>query len=95
MKVGYFVLIACVLVAASAFPQAQSAADEIARAVLAAPAAMADEAMVVHFADDGSHDVLREGSNGLVCYDRSNEPGRRDRQLATSTPTFPLPFLAE
>ena len=70
-------LIVCsVLMAASAGIQAQSAEDEIARAVLAAPRAMADNATVVRIAADGSHEVLREGDNGLVCYDRSNEPGR-------------------
>ena len=74
MKRMVFVL--CLLMAASGYSQAQSADDEIARAVMAAPAAMTADAMVVHLADDGSHQVLREGSNGLVCYDRSNEPGR-------------------
>ena len=71
-----FVLVLWALVATSALCQAQSVDDEIATAVLAAPAAMAADAMVVRFAADGSHAVLREGSNGLVCYDRSDEPGR-------------------
>ena len=70
------VIATCVLMAASTLVQAQSAEDEIARAVLAAPRAMAADATVVRMAPDGSHEVLREGANGLVCYDRSNEPGR-------------------
>ena len=70
------VIVSCVLMAASTLAQAQSAEDEIARAVLAAPRAMAADAMVVRLAADGSHEVLRAGANGLVCYDRSNEPGR-------------------
>ena len=70
------VIVSCVLMAMSTLVQAQSAEDEIARAVLAAPRAMAADATVVRLAADGSHEVLREGTNGLLCYDRSNEPGR-------------------
>ena len=69
-------IVSFVLMAASTSVLAQSAEDEIARAVLAAPRALADDATVVRMAADGSHEVLREGGNGLVCYDRSNEPGR-------------------
>jgi len=69
-------IVSSLLIAASAGGQAQSAEDEIARAILAAPRALAENAMVVRIAADGSHEVLREGTNGLVCYDRSNEPGR-------------------
>ncbi len=76
IPVGRLALALCGLVVTPVASWAQSGDDEIARAVLAAPAAMAADAMVVHFAADGSHEVLREGSNGLVCYDRSNEPGR-------------------
>ena len=72
------------LLAMSASSVAQTADDQIARAVLAAPASMASEAMVVRFAVDGSHEVLREGSNGLVCYDRSDEPGRKFAVQCTS-----------
>ena len=64
------------ILAVSASLQAQSVEEEIARAVMAAPPALTAEAGVVRLADDGSHEVLRESSNGLVCYDRSNEPGR-------------------
>ena len=84
-----FVLVCCGFVLASALPQAQSAEDEIARAVLAAPSAMEADAMVVRFAADGSHEVLREGSNGLVCYDRSNEPGRLFSVQCTSVENLP------
>ena len=79
-----FVLATCVLIAAAGVASAQSVDDEIARAVLAAPQLMADDAMVVRLAEDGSHEVLREGSNGLVCYDRSREPGRSFAVQCTS-----------
>ena len=71
-----FMIVFGVVAAACVSVHAQSAEDEIARAVLAAPRALAEAAMVVRIAADGSHEVLREGTNGLVCYDRSNEPGR-------------------
>ena len=34
-------------------------------------------------------EVLREGSNGLVCYDRSNEPGRDFSAQCTSVGNLP------
>jgi len=84
-----FLLVSCVFMVASISPHAQSVEDEIARAVLAAPKAMADNAMVVRIADDGSHEVLREGSNGLVCYDRSDEPGRSFAVQCTDVENLP------
>ena len=56
--------------------QTQSHAEVIARATLAAPPAMQADAMVIRMATDGSHEVLRDGSNGLMCWDRSDEPTR-------------------
>ena len=64
------------ILAVSTSSQAQSVEEEIARAVMASPPALMADAGIVRLADDGSHEVLRESSNGLVCYDRSNEPGR-------------------
>ena len=68
--------------AASAIPFAQT--DEVARAVLAAPRVMQGDAMVIRLAADGGHDVLREGTNGLMCWDRSDEPGRSFAVQCTS-----------
>ena len=53
---------------------AQSVGSE--KALLAAPPTMRENAMVIKMAADGSHTVLREGSNGLMCWDRSDEPNR-------------------
>ena len=78
-------IVFCFLLMASLFVRAQSPDEEIARAVMASPAAMVADAMVIRFSDDGSHETLREGSNGLVCYDRSNEPGRGFSAQCTST----------
>jgi len=55
---------------------AQTDAQRIERAVLGAPARMRDAVAVVKWNADHSHVVIREGTNGMVCYDRSGEPGR-------------------
>ena len=49
---------------------AQTAEDAIARATMAAPPALQANAMVIELAADGTETVLREGTNGLVCWDR-------------------------
>ena len=54
---------------------AQTARDTIARAVLAAPGRAHADALVVTWDTDGSRIVLREGTNGFVCWDRSGENG--------------------
>jgi len=61
-------------VAASAF--AQTDADMIARALAAAPAQQKEAATVVKWKADGTYDTIKKGTNRLVCYDRSGEPGR-------------------
>ena len=57
---------------------------EIEKALLAAPPTMRENAMVIKMAADGSHTVLREGSNGLMCWDRSDEPNRTFSVQCTS-----------
>ena len=61
---------------AVALPAAQTAEDEIARATMAAPPALQANEMVIKLDSGGDYTVLREGSNDLVCWDRSDEPGR-------------------
>jgi hypothetical protein len=62
------------LVAASG-ASAQTPAEIIARAVLAAPANAREGAMVIKWKPDYTYDTLRPGTNRLVCFDRSGEPG--------------------
>ena len=78
------VLTLCTFPLAVAFPAAQSADDEIATALMAAPPALQADAMVIKLAADGEYTVLREGSNDLVCWDRSDEPGRSFSVQCTS-----------
>ena len=65
---------------------AQSMDDEmIARALLAAPANLQDEAAVITFDGNGEIEVIREGSNGLMCWNSSNEPGRQGNWTSQCT----------
>jgi hypothetical protein len=50
---------------------------EIDRALAAAPRQMKDGATVVKWKPDNTYDTLKKGTNRLVCYDRSGEPGRQ------------------
>jgi hypothetical protein len=56
---------------------AQTPADVIERALAAAPRQMHDGATVIQFKADGTYDTLKKGTNRLVCFDRSGEPGRQ------------------
>lgn len=48
--------------------------DYAARAVLAAPAALRDGAMVIKWKADFTYDVIKPGTNNMVCYDKSGAP---------------------
>jgi hypothetical protein len=56
--------------------QAQSDQAAIETALAAAPARARAETTVVRWNADHTYDVLQEGSNRLVCYDRSDEARR-------------------
>ena len=78
-----------VVLATPIMSPAQNSDAEIAKAVLAAPAALQANAMVIRLAADGTHTVLREGSNGLICWDRSDEPNRSFSVQCTSEENLP------
>ena len=63
----------------AAIPAALSGqTDEAAieKALAAAPERARDATMVIRWNDDHSYEVLKEGTNRLVCYDRSDEARR-------------------
>ena len=60
----------------SASAQAQTAVETIEMAVDGSPARFGGDAMIIRWNADHTYETLREGDNGLVCYDRSDE---RDR----------------
>ncbi len=82
----YILFVCCALVISLNILFAQTSEEHFAitKALLAAPPAMQADAMVISLAADGSHTVLREGSNGLMCWDRSDEPGRSFSVQCTS-----------
>ena len=63
-------------VSTGALVLAQAPADPIATAVSAAPANQREGATVIKWKPDYTYETLRKGTNRLVCYDRSGEPGR-------------------
>jgi len=77
MKRAVPIMFAVLGLVASAFAQAAPTNDEtIQRALMAAPRQLAEGATVVKWKDDGTYETLKKGTNRLVCYDRSGEPGR-------------------
>jgi hypothetical protein len=46
-------------------------------ALLAAPANLRNQATVIKWKPDFTYDTLRKGTNRLVCYDRSGQPGQQ------------------
>ena len=71
------VLAALIAFSTSAFAQS----PEIDTPLLAAPANQREGAMVVKWKPDFSYDILRKGTNRLVCYDRSGQPGQQPFSL--------------
>lgn len=74
-------------VAAAPFALDAQSMDEAAidQALLAAPANLRDEAAVITFDMNGGIVVAREGTNGLMCWDSSNEPGRQGNWTSQCT----------
>lgn len=66
-----FALFVFVLAAVSVSAFAQ---DDLAKDVLAAPANMRDGATVIKWKPDFTYDVLKQGTNNIVCYDKSGFP---------------------
>ena len=76
---GRYLLIAiAALLAAPATSYSQSDADVIAKATVAAPQRLREQAGVVRWDANGNRVVVRESGNGLVCWDRSDVPGTAD-----------------
>jgi hypothetical protein len=63
------------VLAASISALAQTADGGLDRALAAAPRQMKEGATVIKWKADNTYDTLRKGTNRLVCYDRSGEPG--------------------
>ncbi len=77
MKRMVLVIIGLASLTFSSSLYAQSNAEIIERALSAAPARARDAASVIKWNADYTYETLKEGTNTIVCYDRSGEPGRR------------------
>ena len=80
-------------VSASAFAQAPS--DPIERATMAAPANLREGATVIKWKSDYTYDVLRKGTNKLVCYDRSGLPEQQAFSIECTSTMDNLPRVAQ
>lgn len=56
---------------------AQTPEETVERALAAAPRNMKEGATVIKWKADYTYDTLKKGTNTLVCYDRSGEPGQQ------------------
>jgi hypothetical protein len=65
------------VLAVSTSALAQTAAEITDRALAAAPRQMRDGATVIKWNADYTYETLKKGTNRLLCYDRSGEPGRQ------------------
>ena len=54
---------------------------DVDKALLAAPANLQGQATVIKWKPDFTYDTLRKGTNRLVCYDRSGQPGQQPFSL--------------
>jgi hypothetical protein len=75
MKRVALIVVGMLAVSASAFAQAPT--DIIDRALSAAPRNMKEGATVIKWKADNTYDTLKKGTNRLVCYDRSGDPGQQ------------------
>ena|SRR5579864_7484188 len=62
-------------ISSSVFGQAAPEATD--RALAAAPPQMREGATIIKWKPDYTYETVKKGTNRLVCYDRSGEPGRQ------------------
>jgi hypothetical protein len=75
MKRMISVIFTILAVSAVAFPQTTE--EMIDKALLPAPRNMKEGATVIKWKSDFTYDTLRKGTNRMVCYDRSGQPGQQ------------------
>jgi len=75
MKLRISVMLGLIALSAGAFAQAPT--DPIEKALMAAPRNLKEGATVIKWNADYSYETLRKGTNRLVCYDRSGQPGQQ------------------
>jgi hypothetical protein len=91
MKRIFAVVLAILAVSAVTFAQSN---EEIDKALLPAPRNMQAAATVIKWKSDFTYDTLRKGTNNMVCYDRSGQPGQQPFAVEC-TSLANLPRVAE
>ena len=71
------VLLVLGVLAVSTSALAQTTQETIDRALAAAPRNMRDGATVIKWKPDLTYETLKKGTNRIVCFDRSGEPGEQ------------------
>src|ERR1700740_39605 len=75
MKRMVLVILSVLAFSAAAF--APTPEEMIEKALLPAPRNLKDGATVIKWKSDFTYDTLRKGTNRMVCYDRSGQPGQQ------------------
>jgi hypothetical protein len=73
MKCKIMIVLGIAAIATTAFAQTEGTD----RALAAAPPQMREGATVIKFKPDNTYETIKKGTNRMVCYDRSGEPGRQ------------------
>ncbi len=73
----YIILAVVGVVSIQASANAQTAAETIERTLAAAPGRAREGTAVIKWNADYTYETVKEGTNRLFCYDRSDERGRR------------------
>jgi hypothetical protein len=83
MKRMLAVVLSTLAISTVALAQGQA---EIDKALLAAPPNMKEAATVIHWKSDYTYDTLKKGTNKLVCYDRTGQPGQQPFAVECTSP---------
>ena len=79
------ILIALGMLAVSASAFAQTNDEIIERALAAAPRQAKEGATVIKWNADQTYETLKKGTNRLVCYDQSGQPGEQPFSVQCTT----------
>lgn len=75
----------------SASAQAQTAAETIELAIEASPGRFGGDVTIIRWNADYTYETLEQGTNGMVCYDRSDERDRSPFAAQCTSPTNMIP----
>jgi hypothetical protein len=77
MKYIVPIVLGVLAISTSAIAQTPAPADSTEPALAAAPRQMREAATIIKWKPDFTYDTVKKGTNRLVCYDRSGEPGQQ------------------